>query len=126
MKIEIAFLRSKVARRIFTLFIISSLIPVVLLMILAFRQVNNLISTQQYERLKQMNKQYGLMVFERLLLIKKQMDWIAQSFSQEDLSARLIENHQFGLRMSQGFKKIGLIDHANQSIFPLGSVDILS
>lgn len=71
MEIEIAFLRSKVARRIFTLFIISSLIPVILLMLLAFRQVNNLISTQQHEQLRQTNKQYGITVFERLLLLKK-------------------------------------------------------
>ena len=123
MKIEIAFLRSKVAQRIFMLFIISSLIPIILLTLLAFRQVNNLISTQQHELLKQMNKQYGLIVFERLLLLKKQMGWIAQSFSQEDLSARLTENHQFGLKMSQGFKKIGLINYANQSTFPLGNTE---
>jgi hypothetical protein len=122
MKIEIAFLRSKVARRIFTLFIISSLIPVVLLMLLAFRQVNNLISTQQHEQLKQTNKQYGITVFERLLLLKKQINWIAQSFTQEDLSARLIEDHQFSLRMSQDFKKMGLIDNANQSTFPLRNI----
>ena len=122
MKIEVAFLRSKVARRIFTLFIISSLIPVILLMLLAFRQINNLISTQQHEQLKQTNKQYGITVFERLLLLKKQIDWIAQSFSQEDLSTRLTENHQFNLRMSQGFKKMGLIDNANQSTFPLGGI----
>lgn len=70
MEIEIAFLHSKVARRIFTLFIISSLIPVILLMLLAFRQVNNLISTQQHEQLRQTNKQYGIAVFERLLLLK--------------------------------------------------------
>ena len=89
MEIEIAFLRSKVARRIFTLFIISSLIPVILLMLLAFRQVNNLISTQQHEQLRQTNKQYGITVFERLLLLKKQINWIAQSLTQEDLSARL-------------------------------------
>ena len=121
MKIEIAFLHSKVARRIFVLFIISSLIPIMLLTFLAFRQVNNLISTQQHAQLKQTNKQYGMTVFERLLLLKTQIAWIAQNLNQEDPSAHLTENHQFNSMVSQGFKKIRLIDNTNQSTFPLGN-----
>lgn len=126
MKIEMIFLRSKVARRIFFLFIISSLIPVTLLTLLSFGQINNLISKQQHEQLRQTSKNYGVALLDRLLLLKIQIGWIAQSFRQEDLSVNSIGNDKFNLRTSQGFKQIGLITNMNQSTFPLENIERLA
>lgn len=114
MKIEMIFLRSKVARRTFLLFIVSSVIPVTLLTLLSFWQVNDLLSKQQHEQLKYTSKQYGMAVLERLLLLKTQIDWIVQSIHHQALSLNLIENDKFNLKTSQGFKQIGLIDNTNQ------------
>ncbi|MFO1372143.1 MAG: EAL domain-containing protein [Candidatus Competibacteraceae bacterium] len=125
MKIEMVFLRSKVARRIFLLFIISSLIPVTLLALLSFGQVNNLITKQQHEQLRQTSKNYGVALLERLLLLKMQIGWIAQGFRQEDLSISSIENNKFNSRTGQGFKQIGLITNTNQSTFPLENIEKL-
>ena len=85
MKIEMIFLRSKVARRTFLLFIVSSVIPVTLLTLLSFWQVNDLLSKQQHEQLRYTSKQYGMAVLERLLLLKTQIDWIAQSIRHQGL-----------------------------------------
>jgi len=126
MRIETLFLRSKVARRIFLLFVISALIPVTLLAILSFKQVNNLISKQQYDQLRQLNKQYGLAVLDRLLLLKTQISWIAQYLHQEDLSENLIENNKFNLKTNQGFKQIGLITDTNQPTFLLENIGKLA
>lgn len=125
MKIEMVFLRSKVARRIFLLFIISSLIPVTLLALLSFGQVNNLITNQQHEQLKQISKNYGVALLERLLLLKIQIGWIAQNFRPEDLSISSLEHDKFNSTMGRGFKRIGLIANTNQSTFPLENIEKL-
>ena len=70
MKIEISFLRSKVARRIFLLFILSSLLPVLLLAFLSIRQVDIFTTNQQHEYLKEISKNYGLSLLDRLLFLK--------------------------------------------------------
>ena len=108
------------------LFVISALIPVTLLAILSFKQVNNLISKQQYDQLRQLNKQYGLAVLDRLLLLKTQISWIAQYLHQEDLSENLIENNKFNLKTNQGFKQIGLITDTNQPTFLLENIGKLA
>lgn len=123
MKIEMIFLRSKVARRTFLLFIVSSVIPVTLLTFLSFWQVNDLLSKQQHEQLKYTSKQYGMAVLERLLLLKTQIDWIVQSIHHQALSLNLIENDKFNLKTSQGFKQIGLIDNTNQPTPPWENIE---
>ncbi|MFD2112857.1 putative bifunctional diguanylate cyclase/phosphodiesterase [Thiorhodococcus fuscus] len=76
MKIEMEFLRSRVARRVFFLFIVSALVPVVSLSILAYDQILSLLTEQRYEQLRQSNKEYGLALFDRLVLLDKQLDWM--------------------------------------------------
>ena len=120
MKIEMTFLRGQVARRIFFLFMIASLIPISLLILLSFGQINNLISKHQNDQLKQTNKQYGITVLDRLLLLKSQLDWIAQNSRQQDLPISLIENSNFKLKSDQGFKNIGILTEINEPEFLIG------
>lgn len=119
MKIEMTFLRSKVARRIFLFFMISALIPITVFMFLSFGQINNLLSRHQNEQLRQTGKQYGMAVLERLLLLKAQLDWIAQNSHRQELSISSMENAQFKLKTSQGFKHIGLITESSEPEFLL-------
>lgn len=69
MRIERTFLRSKVARRIFILFVISALVPVSILAFFSFRQVNTLIETNVQQQLLRDSKAYGHNVFNRLLTL---------------------------------------------------------
>ncbi len=102
MKIEIAFLRSKVARRIFLLFILSSLLPVLLLAFLSLRQVNVFTTNQQHEHLKEISKNYGLSLLDRFLFLKTKINWVAQILIEENLP--------INLNMIRGFKSIKAIN----------------
>ncbi|KAB2929916.1 MAG: EAL domain-containing protein [Candidatus Contendobacter sp.] len=126
MKIEITFLRGKVARRVFVLFVISSLLPVILLAILSFSQVNNLLINQQYDQLRQTSKNYGMALLDRLLLLKMQISWIARNFRQTNLPMDRTGNNGFDLNISQGFKRIVLINDNDQLMPSLGNIDKLA
>ena len=77
MKIDVTFLRSKVARRIFGLFVLCALLPIGALAILSFRQVTNQLMVESQSRLRQATKAMGTAIFERLLLIESQMKLMA-------------------------------------------------
>ncbi|QQS53906.1 MAG: EAL domain-containing protein [Candidatus Competibacteraceae bacterium] len=105
------------------LFIISSAIPIILLTLLSFWQINNLLLNQQYEQLRYTSKQYGIAVLDRLLFLKMKISWIAQSFRQDNLSINSIGNDKFNLKTSQGFKQIRLINNTNQLTFSWGNIE---
>ena len=77
MKIDATFLRSKVARRIFGLFVLCALLPIGALAILSFRQVTNQLTEESQNRLRQATKAMGAAIFERLLFIEGQMKLMA-------------------------------------------------
>ena len=56
MKIDKTFLRSKVGRRIFLLFISCALLPITVLALLSFRHVTTQLNKQSQERLEQAAK----------------------------------------------------------------------
>ena len=60
MKLDYRFLRSKVARRIFLLFIVCAMVPITILGILSFWQVTNQLREQSLARLKESAKAYGM------------------------------------------------------------------
>ncbi len=65
--------RSKVARRVFTLFMISSLIPVLILAVLSIYHVRSISTEQIASRLKQDAKYYGLSLYDRLQIIDEEL-----------------------------------------------------
>jgi putative nucleotidyltransferase with HDIG domain len=64
--IELSFLRTRIARRVFALFLLSALIPTVILAGIAYRQVNRQLTAQSVERLRQLSKLHGQALQERL------------------------------------------------------------
>ncbi len=62
------FIKSRVARGLFVLFILSALLPLTVLAIVSLTQVRSLLLNQGDTRLAAMAKGYGMSVFERLLL----------------------------------------------------------
>jgi putative nucleotidyltransferase with HDIG domain len=77
MRIDRTFLRSKVARRIFALFVLCALLPIAALAALSFRQVTGQLDQQGRLRLRQAAKATGVAIFERLLFLQGQMKLIA-------------------------------------------------
>jgi diguanylate cyclase (GGDEF)-like protein len=66
-RIEGTFLRSAVARRVFLLFVLSSLVPAALLAILGWKQVTDLAAQYAQRHLEQASSAYGRSLYDRLL-----------------------------------------------------------
>ena len=80
MKIEKSFFQSKLARRIFLMFVACALLPIAGLFILSFNQVTAQLNAQSHKRLQQSTKLHGLSVYERLLFLEAEMQLFTSSF----------------------------------------------
>jgi putative nucleotidyltransferase with HDIG domain len=73
MKLDRSFLKSKVARRIFALFIGCALIPIFAVSGISYFQVSKELKTQGMEQLYTSAKIHGLSVYERFLLVESHL-----------------------------------------------------
>ncbi len=73
MRFNRTFLHSKVARRIFTLFILCAFIPITALSIVSFVQVTKQLNEQSKKKLHQASKAIGMAIFERLIFIESEL-----------------------------------------------------
>lgn len=73
MKIDRDFLRSRVARRLFFLFLLCALVPIGLLGALSLRQVGAQLREQREERLEELSRAHAMTVFERINLLHAQL-----------------------------------------------------
>ena len=64
--IKWSYLHSRVARRLFALFVLCALLPVSVLAAIAYFKVTHELQRQAYQRLRQTSKTAGLTVYERL------------------------------------------------------------
>jgi diguanylate cyclase (GGDEF)-like protein len=80
-RLEGRFLRSKVARRTFALFIVSALVPIMLIGALSFAEVSRLVEKQSREHLLYSGQTYGAAVYERLLRLDERLGGLAASLS---------------------------------------------
>ncbi len=62
------FVRTRVSRRLFVLFVLSAFLPLALIAVLSLSQVRSLLLEQGEQRLAAVAKTYGMTLFERLLL----------------------------------------------------------
>ena len=81
MKIEPRFLRSKVGRRIVTLFVLCALLPITGLAVLSFTQVRKQLDEQSKQRLEEASKSKGVEILERLELLELSLGMIAANLS---------------------------------------------
>ncbi len=77
MKFDGTFLRSKVARRLFTLFICCAILPIGALGFLTFSAVTRQLSEQSQRRLHQASKAIGMGILERLLFLDADLKRVA-------------------------------------------------
>ena len=77
MRIDRAFLRSKVGRRIFLLFIACALIPIGGLAVLSFGLVSRELSEHSRERLRQAAKSAGMAIVQELYLLDTGLERLA-------------------------------------------------
>ncbi len=80
MKFDTKTFRSKIARRIFILFVSCALFPILCLSIISFIRVTKQLNYQSYRLLKQSVTGYAYSVYGRLLFLDTEMQLIASSF----------------------------------------------
>jgi len=81
MKIELTFLRSKVARRIFALFVFCALAPILVLAIISFSQVTKQLYEQGQRRLHQSSRALGMSIIERLSFLENELKIFSSSLN---------------------------------------------
>ena len=114
MKIDKTFLRSKVARRIFLLFISCALLPITVLAVLSFRHVTSQLNKQAQERLEQAAKAMSMNLFERLLFLEAGMEMVASNLGDvSDLETSTVE---IGHRLKDRFEGLALVMDSGKTI----------
>ncbi len=109
MKIDTAFLRSKVARRIFLLFISCALIPITVLAILSFTHVTKQLNQQSQRRLYQAAKAMGIAIAERLRFLQAEMHMVASSLVNDSSSTSDHVAQELSKRLGERFEAVALI-----------------
>ena len=121
MTFDTTFLRSKVARRVFALFILCALLPVTALAILSFTHVTKQLNEQNQDRLRRSSKAVGMSIYERLLFLESELKLLGSQLQGEPGGAMrsLVEGR--GDDLKRGF--IGLaVMGAGTQVALLGQV----
>lgn len=77
MKLEFTYLRSRLARRIFWLFVVCALLPISVLAVVSLFSVSYELKDQKRRRLNQATHDEGMIIFERLTLLDANLRTIA-------------------------------------------------
>ncbi len=108
MQIHFAFLKSRVAKRIFILFVIAAIIPISVIGIVAYKHVTNLLISQQHKHLTVESKSYGMSIFDRILVAQDQLNAIGKNIIQSKSITTNLKNQSKEIILSDTrfFKKI--------------------
>lgn len=109
MKLQTSSLRSKVAQRIFLLFVTCALVPIGALTILSFYEVSGQLRAQSRAQLEQAAKSQGMSTFERLEMLDAELQVVAlQAGAREVLVAEKDLGGRFlNVRLLQGTPEPG-------------------
>ncbi|NIM89949.1 MAG: HD domain-containing protein [Candidatus Aminicenantes bacterium] len=114
MKIEVTFLRSKVARRIFFLFVACTLIPIAALAILSFGLVTKQLINKSQEQLREESKNIGQSIVRDLQSIQVEMEMIASNLSASSTQTLSIPSQEFDAHLKERFTGLILITEDDQ------------
>jgi putative nucleotidyltransferase with HDIG domain len=98
MAMQMTFLRSKVARRIFVLFVGCALLPIVALTVLSFYEVSNQLKNESQKQLQQSTRAEGFAVYERLSFLDNELQAASLRVNQQTPQGASIDigNHLQG------------------------------
>ena len=89
MRIEGSFLQSKVARRVFALFVLTASIPIIFLSVFSHHQVSALLIDHAHKELEAFNSVYGSAAYDRLLVAESTLSDLALEWARGSLSNTL-------------------------------------
>ncbi|MGA1794745.1 MAG: HD domain-containing phosphohydrolase [bacterium] len=119
-RIDETFLKSKVARRIFALFILCALIPLVAISVISFTQVSKQLESQSRLRLRRSSKSIGMSVMERLLFLETQLKVLSSGMDEIRGSSAPLPSHA-GIEGLKGrFLTLALQTHSGELVTLFG------
>ena len=98
--------KNKVARRIFAVFIICSLIPLLVLSAVSFFYVGGQLRSQAFERLHQLCKSQGFSIYEHLVFLENDLAHVAYEYNKGNLEYRVKRGFDPVSREGSGFRRI--------------------
>jgi putative nucleotidyltransferase with HDIG domain len=122
MKFEMTFLRSRVARRIFVLFLCCALLPIGALAILSFNQVEKQLRELGQRRLQHANKAVGVAIVERLVFLKDEMKAVASKYAIKSNRVFPAPDAEFDHHLKERFKGLAVITGRGKRISLFGHV----
>ncbi len=122
MKFEMTFLRSRVARRIFVLFICCALVPIGALAVLSFSQVAKQLNELGQRRLHHASKAVGMAIFERLLFLKDELKIVAFQYSTKSSHILPPPPEEFGEHLKERFEGLAIITDNGKTIPLFGHI----
>lgn len=112
MKIESSFLRSKLARRIFWLFVVCALVPITLLSLVALRTVTTQLNEGSRGQLRQATHEQAMSVCERLVILEGDLKLLAsyvRGGAGRVPGASAIDPTEFASTLTKRFRGVTLI-----------------
>jgi hypothetical protein len=108
-KFNAAFIQSKLARRIFVLFVCCALLPIGILFILSFHYVTKQLNDQSLKHLRYITKDAGISIYERLLFLETKIQFSVSNFLGGGGFDIQKKADSYGKRPVQHFKAIALV-----------------
>ncbi len=121
MKFETTFLRSRVARRIFVLFICCALVPIGVLAVLSFNQVEKQLNETGQRRLHHASKALGMAILERLEVLEDEMKIVGSEYMTKS-GHFLLSAPEFDEHLKGRFKSLTIITGKGKKISLFGDV----
>jgi signal transduction histidine kinase len=110
MKFELKSFRTRVARRVFFLFVICALMPVSTLAVVAFIHVRGQLVTQSESRLREETKAVAVSVYERLLFLRAELQSTVSLIKAVGPSQAMEFSRNRQLTAPSNFKRLAVID----------------
>jgi putative nucleotidyltransferase with HDIG domain len=115
MRIDTTFLRSKVARRIFILFICCALLPILVLILLYYGHFTKQLNVRSQRQLHQTSKDIGMYINERLLFLEAEMKMVSSRIGPTRRVDFSIPAEDLDIDLKQYFKGLVFINNNGTS-----------
>jgi putative nucleotidyltransferase with HDIG domain len=116
MQMHKTFLTSKVARRVFALFITSALVPILVLAIISFRQVNEQLYEQGKRRLHHSNDALSMSIYERLLFLENELKLFSSSISPNSQTIGYKATEEYDSHLKERFKMLAFVTASGECV----------
>ena len=105
---------SKIARRIFVLFVSCALLPIFCLSIISYCHVTKQLNKQSYQRLKRSVKGHGLSLYERLIFLETELQFLESSLEKPLQSPGQTPLDDFNERLARRFKAVAFFNNMDE------------